>query len=87
MSTVLGAISLISLICVVIFSSKSGGEAPVGYGLTGVFAVVFSVVGLCLGVVTVRNREYYRLFPVVGIVLNLMSLTFLGLILYIGIRI
>lgn len=84
MSAILGMISIIALIVVVTISSKNGGEAPAGFGFTGVLAFAFSAVGLGLGIVTVRNKEYYRLFPVLGTVLNLVVLAGISLILYAG---
>ena len=84
MATILGVISLLSLGIVVFRAYLSGGEATVGFGFTGLLAMIFSVIGLCLGVVTVREKDYYRLFPVMGIILNLLSLGSLSLILYAG---
>lgn len=84
MSTILGVISLASLGIVVFNAYLSAGEAAVGYGFTGVLATLFSFVGLCLGVVTVREKDYYRLFPVLGILLNLAALGSVSLILYAG---
>ena len=84
MSAILGTISIIALIAVVTISSKNDGEAPAGFGFTGVLAFAFSAVGLGLGIVTVRNKEYYRLFPVLGTVLNLVVLAGISLILYAG---
>ena len=84
MATILGIISLISLGIVIFRAYLGGGEAPAGFGFTGVLAMLFSVVGLCLGVVTFREKDYFRLFPVLGILLNLLSLGSLSLILYVG---
>jgi len=84
MATVLGVISLASLGIVVFRAYSRAGEAAAGYGFTGVLATLFSLVGLVLGVVTFRDKNYYRLFPVLGIALNLLSLGFISLILYAG---
>lgn len=84
MATILGVISLLSLGIVVFRAYLSGGEASVGFGFTGALAMIFSFIGLCLGIVTVRDKDYYRLFPVMGIILNLLSLGSLSLILYAG---
>lgn len=84
MSTILGIISLVSLGIVVFLAYRSGGEAAVGYGFTGFLALLFSFAGLALGIVTVRDRNYFRLFPVLGTVLNLASLGFISLLLYMG---
>lgn len=61
------------------------GEAEVGYGVAGLLAALFSLTGFVLGVITVRNKEYYRLFPWLGTVLNLFVLGCIGFILYLGI--
>lgn len=84
MAAILGLISIGSLGLVVFRSYRSGGEVPVGYGVTGVLALIFSLVGLVLGVLTVRDKNYYRLFPVLGLLLNLAALAGISLILYAG---
>lgn len=84
MSTILGIISTVSLGIVVYLTYRQGGAATVGYGVTGLLATLFSIVGLALGIITVRNKEYYRLFPWLGIGLNLLALGSISLILYLG---
>ena len=84
MATILGIISLASLGVVVFQAYMSAGETVVGYGFTGALATLFSIVGLCMSVVTVRDKDYYRLFPVLGILLNLAALGSISLILYAG---
>ena len=84
MGTILGIISLASLGIVLFMTYRSAGEAAVGFGFTGLFATIFSVIGLGLGIVTFQNKNYYRLFPVLGTLLNLASLGGISLILYVG---
>ncbi len=84
MSTILGIISTVSLGIVVYLTYRQGGNATVGYGVTGLLATLFSIVGLTLGILTVRNKEYYRLFPWLGVGLNLLALGSISLILYLG---
>lgn len=84
MATILGVISLAALGIVIFRAYRSGGEALTGYGFTGVLATVFSLTGLVLGVVTVKDKGYYRLFPVMGTLLNLAALAGVSLILYAG---
>ncbi len=84
MAAILGGISLLALGAVVSVSYLEAGEVPVSYGFTGLFATLFSLVGLCLGVVTASDKNYYRLFPVLGILLNLAALGEVSLILYAG---
>ena len=84
MSTILGTISLISLSAVVFLAYRDAGTARTGYGFTGLLAMLYSLAGLYLGVATVKDKKYYRLFPVLGVVLNLAVLGLVGLILYMG---
>ncbi len=86
MSVILGIISLASLVTVVFFSYRNGGEAAVKYGFTGVLAMVFSLVGMVLGVLTMSDKNYYRIFPVLGTLLNLIALGGVSLILYAGVN-
>lgn len=85
MATILGIISLFSLGTVIFLTYTRGGEATVGYGVTAILAVLFSLAGLILGITTVREVDRYRLFPCLGILLNLAALVGVGLILYIGV--
>ena len=84
MATILGIISLAALGIVVFRAYLGDGETTVGYGFTGLLATLFSFVGLCIGIVTVKEKDYYRLFPVLGILLNLIALGSVSLILYAG---
>lgn len=84
MSVALGVISLISLGIVIFLAYRSGGEAAVSFGFTGLLALLFSLVGLFLGVLTCSDKTYYRLFPVLGILLNFSVLGLISLILYAG---
>lgn len=86
MATILGILSLGALAFVVVSSYLSAGEAGMNYGYTGLLATLFSLVGLCLGIVTVKDKNYYRFFPVMGILLNLAALGSVSLILYAGAR-
>ncbi len=84
MSTVLGVIGLVSLGAVIFLSYRDGGMARTGYGFTGILATLYALAGLYLGVITVRDKTYYRLF--LGVVLNLVVLGLVGLILYMGVN-
>lgn len=84
MATILGVISLTSLGTAVFLAYREKGEAAAGFGFTGVLALIFSLVGISLGIRTFCDKTYYRLFPVLGILLNLAALGGISLILYAG---
>ena len=84
MATILGVISLLSLFAVIYLTYIQAGSAPISYGLTGFLALIMSLVGLVLGIVTVIEKDYYKIFPVLGIVLNVLSIAGLASIVYLG---
>lgn len=84
MSAILGIISLISLGAVVYLSYLRDGDAPPGYGITGILALLFSVTGFLLGILTARDEENFLLFPVLGMVLNFLAIAGVCFLVYIG---
>lgn len=86
MSTILGVISLVSLGIVTYLSYSQGGVMHGGYGVTGVLATIYSLIGLILGILTLRDKDIYRIFPILGTVLNFIALGGISFLLYLGSR-
>ena len=84
MSAILGAISICSGAVVLYLAYLKGGDVPISYGLTGLLSAIFSVVGLILGVLAVQEKEVFKLFPVLGIILNLAALGILMFVVQLG---
>ena len=42
--------------------------------VTGVLATIYSLIGLILGILTLREKDIYRIFPVLGTILNVVAL-------------
>ena len=84
MSTILGGISLVSLGIVTYLSYSQGGVMHGGYGVTGVLATIYSLIGL--GILTLREKDIYRIFPVLGTILNVVALGGVSFLLYLGSR-
>ncbi len=82
---ILGVISLVSLGAAVLLAFRNEGVAAQRYGIVGILAVLYSAVGLVLGVKTAIKPDYYKLFPVLAILLNAAALGMAGLILYMGV--
>ncbi len=78
MGTVLGLISLISVIICISISYYNAGTISASLGMVAIVAMVFSLVGLILGCLTVFNKEYYMLFPRLAFYINLFTLLILG---------
>lgn len=82
MGMILGIISLASMAAVVFLSYSKGGQVPAGYGFTGLFATVFSVIGLVLGITTLREKNHFLFFPLMGTILNGLALVLIGALIY-----
>ncbi len=84
MSAILGVISLGALIAAVYCTFLAGGEATIGYGVTGLLAAVFSVIGLLLGILSKLEKDMFYLFSYIGIVTNICAIAAIGYIIYVG---
>lgn len=84
MSTILGVISTASMVVVIYLSFLLQGQTPISYGLTGLLALLMAVAGEVLGVMTVFERDRFKLFPIIGIVLNLVAIFIVGFVFYMG---
>ena len=85
MSTILGAISVITLILVIYYSFLRKGEVPERYAATMLICVFFSLTGLVLGIIGMFEKEKFHLFPGIGILLNTLALGAIIFIIYSGI--
>lgn len=83
-STIFGTLCLFFLVLIMILSYRAGGEVPTGFAFTGLFSLCFSVVGMYLGVVSVKEIDRFKIFGWIGIVLNGLTLCLISLILYMG---
>ena len=78
MSFILGILSLGTYIMAVYLSYQGKGVSSARY------AGVFMTVGLILGIMSLREKETFKLFPVLGMIVNVLAFFALSLILYAG---
>ncbi len=83
-STVLGAIALVSVAAAVYGTFCNQGQALVKYGAAVLFALLFALAGLVLGVMSKMIKDRFYVFSYLGITLNLLTLAAIGFILYAG---
>lgn len=84
MATILGVISLASLVYIIIESYARAGEVPIQYGAVAFLTMIFAFVGIVLGVMSKSERDKFYFFSYLGIVLNVLVLAALSVILYAG---
>ena len=83
-STILGTISLLGICAVIYQSFLAGGATKPGYGLTGLLAVIFSLTGIILGMLSFRDRDSFALLGWVGTILNFVVLIGIGFLFSLG---
>ncbi len=84
MSSILGCISVGANIAAVVFTYNDGGQAQLRYAAAVMVAACFSVAGIILGIMSRFERDIFKLFPNLGIILNSLSLAFIIFILILG---
>lgn len=77
-STILGTVSLLAMGAVIYLAFMANGETRPGYGLTGLLAVCFTLTGVVLGLVSLREEECYHAFGWLGTLENLFVLVGTG---------
>lgn len=84
MSTILGVISLATLVYAVVMSYLKAGDIPRQYGAAVMLVMIFAFMGIILGVVSKTERDKFFFFSYLGIVLNVLALVVISIILYAG---
>ena len=84
MATILGILSIVTLGTAVYLSYVNGGQSSARYGTAALLAVIYMIIGMGLGIWSVMEKDVFKLFPVLGIVINTMAFGVLSLILYAG---
>lgn len=84
MATILGVISLITLVYIIFMSYRNYGEVPMQYGAAAFLVTIFALIGAALGVVSKTEKDKYYFFSYLGIILNVLALAIVSAILYAG---
>ena len=82
MSAVLGIIALVSLFLAVYETFR---KALVKYGVAALFALLFALAGIVLGIMSKMEEDRFYLFSYLGIILNLLAIAGIGFIIYAGV--
>lgn len=85
MSTILGILSDGAIGLAVFSAFKAGGQASMRLASSVLMALIFSLVGLTLGILSRLERDRFYFFPNVGILLNSLAVIAVAFILYIGV--
>lgn len=76
-SDVLGIISAVSAVWMIVAAYRNGGQAEVRYGAVLFLCMIFSLGGLILAILSLREQDKIYGFSYFGIVLNALILIFI----------
>lgn len=85
MSAALGVISTVSICLVIYFSYRQDGGMNPKLGAAAFFALLFSLGGEVLGIMSRLEKDKFYFFPNVGIILNTIVIIIVGFLLYLGV--
>ena len=84
MATILGVISNIAVFLAVYFTYMSGGAAPINYGVSILLALIFSVTGFVIAMISRFEKDFFYFFSYLGIVINVLPIVTIVVLLYAG---
>lgn len=85
MSVVLGTVSLVSVCLVIYISYSRDGGVDAKLGAAVFFALLYSLAGEVLGIMSRLEKDRFYLFPTIGIILNTIVILTVGFLLYLGV--
>lgn len=85
MSTILGILSVVSIGLAVFSSFQIKGASSARLGSVVLLALIFSLSGVVLGILSRFERDMFYFFSNLGIVLNAVAILVIGFILYAGV--
>jgi len=84
MSTILGLIAVVSVVVAVYCTYLDKGAAPMQYGMVVLLSVLYAIIGIVIGIRALLEKDIFRFFPILGLVLNGIAILGGGAILYLG---
>ena len=85
MASILGLIAIVSIWLAVHLTYLNQGAARMQYGAAVLLAMIYAAAGLILGIRSLSEKDIFKVFPVLGIVLSLLAVAAGGIILYLGV--
>ena len=80
-----GIISAVSFLVLILVSFLRGGRAGAGIGLVGLFSMIFSIVGLVLGALNVKNGDRTWILTKAGFFVTVVFVLVWAVILVFGV--
>jgi len=84
MSCVFGLLSVLTFYICIYKSYQVQGVGVERYGTSALLAIIFMLVGFGLGIYAIFEIDKFKIFSIIGIVINVIAFFMLSAILYAG---
>ncbi len=84
MSTVLGTVASGGLLYGLINSYRLAGAIPKSFGVAAFLALIMTMIGLILGITSLKDHDRFLIFSHLGIFLCAVALLINALVMYVG---
>ncbi len=84
MSSVFGILSLFSFFIIITLVLKEGGVKDDRIGAIGFVSFLYGLIGLCLGVFSLLERDRFPFFPRFGFAISFFSCLAWAAVVYVG---
>ena len=80
----LGIISVVTVLLLIYLTFLRGGEATLSYGLAGILASIFSIIGLILSILCINDHYQPHRLGWLGLITNGIAALSMAGVLYLG---
>lgn len=74
LSFILSVIAAFALISCVKAAFDAGGQPDIKYGVAAFLAFGYSIAGLVLGILAMKQKKIFKIFPGLGIIINTLNI-------------
>lgn len=85
LATILGVVSFVSVGLTIYLTFGTGG-APANYGISLLLALIFSLIGFVVAIVSRFEKDVFYLFSYIGMAVNFITLACISFLLYAGMK-
>ena len=84
LALIFGGISLVSFFLANVITIRNTEQMAERMGGAGFFATVFGIVGMVLGLISLKEEDVFPILPRIGFAVSLISVLLWGFLVYIG---
>ncbi|MFI3237079.1 MAG: DUF6142 family protein [Lachnospiraceae bacterium] len=85
MSAVAGVLSFTTIIAVIVLAFLQKGVVTSSQSFASMFATIMALVGLCVAILSLADKEQYHLFAKIGLVFNGITVAVMMGVVYLGV--